>query len=88
MYNGDDFFNKLEKAHNVLTQKFTSGNSVPVERNTITAEEWEVLKEASHFTLEVIKVHKLAEENNYSITSATIPETSVNKNEHPTLDAE
>lgn len=35
----------FNKAYETLELKFTSGNSIPVERNTITREEWDAIKE-------------------------------------------
>ena len=32
---------ELQDAFTNLTEKFTSGNSIPIERNTITRAEWE-----------------------------------------------
>ena len=32
---------ELQEAFTNLTEKFTSGNSIPIERNTITRAEWE-----------------------------------------------
>lgn len=34
---------KFEQAMKRLTEKFTSANSIPVERATITREEWEAI---------------------------------------------
>ena len=36
----------LEKVKQKLTEKFTSGNDIPVTQATIKLEEWEVIKKA------------------------------------------
>lgn len=35
----------FKTAYESLESKFTSGNNIPVERNTITKDEWEAIKE-------------------------------------------
>lgn len=39
----------FNEAYEKLESKFTSGNSIPVERNTITREEWDAIKEQIEF---------------------------------------
>ena len=45
----------FQEAYEKLESKFTSGNDIPVERNTITREEWEAIKERISFLEAIIK---------------------------------
>ena len=52
-----DLCKAAEIALEALDEKFTSGNSIPVERATITAEEYKALRKASEVALNMLDAY-------------------------------
>lgn len=56
---------EVQKVMERLNNRFTSGNSIPVERAVITAEEWEIIELSLRYSeLVYEQIRKYAEDEN------------------------